>query len=45
MAHRSGPLTLLVPGEDPDLDVGLGQDLDGLGDAVLQLVFYGGGSD
>lgn len=39
-----GSLTLLVSSEDPDLNVGQGQDSDGLRNALLQLVFYRGGS-
>lgn len=37
--------TFLVSRQDPDLDVGLGQGGDGLGDSVLQLVLDGRGPD
>ena len=40
----SGPLTLLVSSEDPDLDVGQREDSDGLRNPLLQLVFYSCGS-
>jgi len=35
---------LFVSGEDPDLDVGLHQSGDGLGNAGLQTVLYGRGA-
>lgn len=34
---------LLVSCQDPDLDIGLYQSLDGLGDLVLESVLNGGG--
>ena len=40
-----GLSTLLVSGQDPDLDVGLGQVGDGLWNSVLKLVLDGRGSD